>query len=60
MTLKWRKQMNEEYIECDFCGTSVECIDGSAFCDGTLYSDLINVACSDCCGELIYGVNNEV
>ena len=52
--------MNEEYIECDFCGTSVECIDGSAFCDGTLYSDLINVACSDCCGELIYGVNNEV
>ena len=26
--------MNEEYIECDFCGTSVECIDGSAFVMG--------------------------
>tara|TARA_R100000742_G_C4208432_1_gene35491 strand:- start:405 stop:566 length:162 start_codon:yes stop_codon:yes gene_type:complete len=51
--------MNEEYIECDFCSTSVECIDGSAFCDGTLYSDLINVACNDCCGKLIYGVKDD-
>ena len=50
--------MNEEYIECDFCSTSVESIDGSAFCDGTLYCDLINVACNDCCGKLIYGVKD--
>ena len=42
-------------MECDFCGVYVECEDGSAFCDGTLYSDLDNVACNDCCGQLKYG-----
>ena len=42
-------------MECDYCKIFVECEDGSAFCDGTLYSDLVNGACSDCCGKLIYG-----
>lgn len=45
----------ELLMECDFCGVYVECEDGSAFCDGTLYSDLDNVACNDCCGQLKYG-----
>ena len=38
--------------EGDFWGVYVEGEDGSAFCDGTLYSDLDNVACKDCCGQL--------
>ena len=46
-------------MTCDFCGIDVECEEGSAFCDGTLYSDLDNVACNDCCGQLKYGKEND-
>ena len=42
-------------MDCDFCGVHVECEEGSAFNDGTLYSNVgydDRVACKDCCGNI--------
>ena len=45
----------KEGLNCDFCGVFVECEDGSAFSDGTLYSNIGHddrVSCSQCCGNI--------
>ena len=45
----------EEGVECDFCGAWVKCEDGSAFSDGTLFSNVgydNRLACANCCGNI--------
>ena len=50
-----RRYKMKEGLNCNFCGVFVESEDGSAFSDGTLYSNFgydDRVACSQCCGNI--------
>tara|TARA_R100000781_G_C4057286_1_gene119808 strand:+ start:675 stop:842 length:168 start_codon:yes stop_codon:yes gene_type:complete len=48
--------MDTSYILiCDFCGEKLPSIEGSAFCDGSAFSDIgydDRIACSNCIGKL--------